>query len=278
MPFCHFVKIYGKGIYTTCNKVYHGGIEMEMVRKVVCLLALVSVLSLPALAGSNSESDISDFGIKYMDCQFDSGYMRGPTSDDPTNIDSGINTPSPLEYENDEGSCGLSLPDSSETEIPSPPPESPRVPIPPEEKPGEQQDDEEEEPEKPQEEEPEEDEELEKPKEDPNVEDPYEEKPDSDNSADADDDDDDSSLDSDDDIMTDIDGDDFSGPELGIKVDKIVINDGEDSISGESGDPIPPVAPPGGSYNQQGTTGTGTTEITGITGTTGTTGQNTCGI
>jgi len=128
---------------------------MEMVRKVICLIAMVSVLSLPAIAGSQSESEIKDHGINYMDCQFDAGFTRGPTSEDASDDDSGFMLPPPLEFRNDEGSCGLSLPDSTEREVPPPPPESPRVPIPPEEKPGVEPSEEEvEEPEEPREEEP----------------------------------------------------------------------------------------------------------------------------
>ena len=216
MSFCHFVKIYGKGIYTTYDKVYHGGSEMEMVRKIVCLIAMVSVLSLPAIAGSQSESEIKDHGIQYMDCISDAGFLRAPTSEDANDDDSGVMLPPPLEYRNDEGSCGLSLPDSTEHEVPSPPPESPRLPIPPEEKPGVEPPEEEiEEPQKPE-------------VETPEVETPNEEEPNDDNN-----------------IIKEIPDSEFGGPKVGIRINPGPGPGGD--LTGESGDPIPPVDPPNNS-------------------------------
>jgi len=227
LSFCHFVKIHGKGIYTTYDKVYHGGSEMEMIGKVICLIAMVSVLSLPAIAGSQSASEIKDHGIQYMDCIYDAGFTRGPTSEDANDDDSGVMLPPPLEYRNDEGSCGLRLPDSTEHEVPSPPPQSPQPPIPPDEEPGvEPPTEEEPEPQKP-------------PVKIPDITTPDLAR-ESDESNDGND------------IIKDISDTGLSGPKVGIP---IIPGD----LTGESGDPIDPNGggggddeePPGGNQGTQ---------------------------
>jgi hypothetical protein len=65
LSFCHFDKITAQSIYNTSNKVYHGGLEMRLIKKVSYVAVMMSFLLTPLalnLMVSGSEECSTDFG------------------------------------------------------------------------------------------------------------------------------------------------------------------------------------------------------------------------